>query len=96
MIIQITFIFSIVIHSCIYVAQLADAEATTNAFFGRGTRFIFLDDVHCRGNETNLDDCPHNGVGVHNCVHSEDAGVICSPGKLCIVCMLKWLQYIYQ
>ena len=39
-----------------------------------------MDDVGCRGNETNLNDCTDNGVGVHNCDHDEDAGVICSQG----------------
>ena len=34
----------------------------------------------CRGNETNLNDCTDNGVGVHDCNHDEDAGVICSQG----------------
>ena len=38
----------------------------------------FLDDVGCIGNETNLVDCPHNGVGIHECDHGEDTGVICS------------------
>ena len=47
------------------------------AIFVPGVGAIFLDDVGCRGNETNLVDCPHRGVGVHNCHHSEDAGVIC-------------------
>ena len=25
-------------------------------------------------------ECPHTGVGLHNCVHFEDASVICSDG----------------
>ena len=37
-----------------------------------------MDEVSCTGNETNLADCTHTGVGVHNCRHDEDAGVICS------------------
>ena len=45
---------------------------------GPGTGLIFLDNVECQGDETNLDDCTHNGVGIHNCDHSRDAGVICS------------------
>jgi len=50
--------------------------------FVRGVGPIFLDNVNCRGNETNLDDCGHNGVGVHNCIHSKDAGVICPEGAV--------------
>ena len=56
----------------------ADVTVRTN-IFGRGTGPIFLDDVGCRGDETNLNDCPHRGVSVHNCDHDEDVGVICSP-----------------
>ena len=43
---------------------------------------IFLDNVGCRGNETNLNDCTHNGVGVHECDHNEDAGVMCPQGAV--------------
>ena len=38
---------------------------------------IYLDDVHCLGNEAALFYCMHNGVGVHNCGHYEDASVVC-------------------
>ena len=45
--------------------------------FPGGTGAIHLDDLRCTGSESRLTDCPHRGAGVHNCVHSEDAGVRC-------------------
>uniref|UniRef100_A0A667ZVY0 SRCR domain-containing protein n=1 Tax=Myripristis murdjan TaxID=586833 RepID=A0A667ZVY0_9TELE len=42
-----------------------------------GTGNIWLDDLGCTGNERSIFDCPHNGVGVNNCNHGEDAGVQC-------------------
>ncbi|XP_022110410.1 deleted in malignant brain tumors 1 protein-like [Acanthaster planci] len=53
--------------------------ATSQASYGRGSGPILLDDLLCNGNEANLEDCPHRGIGVHNCGHNEDAGVVCSP-----------------
>ena len=47
---------------------------------------IFLDDVRCRGSELRLTNCTHNGVGVHNCGHHEDAGVVCNGKLAFIIC----------
>ena len=49
-----------------------------SAQFGPGVGVIHLDDVQCNGSELRLANCSHRGVGVHNCFHFEDAGVICS------------------
>ena len=46
--------------------------------FDNGDGLIWLDDVHCVGTERSLLDCPTaNPIGLHNCFHSEDAGVQC-------------------
>ena len=63
------------------------ANATDLPHFGPGTGFILLDSVNCTGNETNLMQCPHNGLGDHDCEPSEDAGVYCNAGKnICTYC----------
>ena len=40
-----------------------------------GTGPIWLDDLRCTGEETRLDQCPHNAH--HNCSHDEDVWVTC-------------------
>ena len=52
-------------------------SAQSDAYFGQGTGRIWLDEVRCSGSEVRLFDCPHNGIGRHNCGHHQDAGVIC-------------------
>ena len=38
-----------------------------------------MDNVDCSGYERSLNECEHNGYGIHNCaLDYEEAGVICN------------------
>ena len=66
----------------------ADSLALKGGFFVSGSQSqeILLDNVVCQGNESSLLNCGHEPVGVHNCDHSEDAGVRCEGvDTLCII-----------
>ena len=54
------------------------ADAREGATFGQGRGPIFLDNVGCNGTELRLTSCRNLGVGVHDCDHTEDAGVVCA------------------
>lgn len=54
-----------------------------SAQYGQGSGNIVLDDVNCRGPETFIRCCVHNGYMVHNCNHGEDVGVVCC---MCFFC----------
>ena len=56
------------------------SEAKGRAAFGRGKGPILLDDVACNGDEISLMSCRHQSID--NCLHSEDAGVVCNPPGL--------------
>ena len=60
-----------------YTVNIQNSVPFGNAAFGSGLTAIHLDDLNCNGTERRLADCRHSGVGNHNCLHSEDAGVLC-------------------
>ena len=76
-------------------AQLGYDHAVTVQDFSAGSGTIGLDNVDCAGSESTLLECGHNGWGVENCVHVEDAGVVCSNqtslGKHCNFTRLKFI-----
>ena len=53
--------------------------------FRPGSGEIWLDDLGCSGNESNLFDCTHSESGRHYCSHREDMGVVCD-GKCQSLC----------
>ncbi|XP_070585596.1 soluble scavenger receptor cysteine-rich domain-containing protein SSC5D isoform X2 [Erythrolamprus reginae] len=56
----------------------AAGSAPKGAHFGRGSGRIWMDNVNCEGTENSLQECQANTQGTNNCVHDQDASVICS------------------
>ena len=48
-----------------------------NSYYGAGSGSIWVDDINCLGNETNLGACSRKPWGVNDCDHTEDASVMC-------------------
>ena len=48
------------------------------ARFGRGKGPIWIDGIRCTSRSASfISECEHNGWGIHDCTHAEDAGVCC-------------------
>ena len=58
-----------------------DPKALPSSLYGPQNGSVLLYNVNCTGREGSLRDCPHGGVGRHDCHSDEIASVICSDGK---------------
>lgn len=72
------------VYPCVYqyvcvCACSGTAKAWVGAYFGAGVGRVLLDEVSCTGNELSIEQCPKTAWGEHNCDHTEDAGVSCTP-----------------
>ena len=63
---------------CRQLGYLRALSVTGEASFGAGVGRIWLDDVECMGSEENITFCTHQGWGITNCDHGDDAGVVCT------------------
>ncbi|WAR13531.1 LOXL4-like protein, partial [Mya arenaria] len=46
-------------------------------FYGLGNGSVWLSNLHCTGNESNLGECTSSEWGVHHCSHEQDVSVAC-------------------
>ena len=78
---------------CRQLGYIGATSAPGLAFFGAGRGPIHYDNMACTGREARLADCSHRGIGIHNCGHGEDAGVVCdntqSELNLCLFSFLN-------
>ena len=79
---------------CPYESQITfynvDTLAAESALYGEGEGPILVDGARCVGDEVSLLACRAEELGLHNCDHDEDAGVLC-PGMTLLehVCLFS-------
>ena len=64
-------------------------KAIPGSYFGYGDGPVWLSDVGCYGNESDVSECAKGWSGGVNCDHGRDAGVVCT-------CKYIWLLKLPQ
>lgn len=60
------------------ICKMLGFSSVSNTFNSApGSGPIWLDDLACTGQESDVFDCASAGIGRNNCQHTEDAGVQC-------------------
>ena len=81
----------VVVYYILCHCNLSVVTPVKKSYFGAASSIpIHLDNVMCSGNESYLFNCSSLPIGLHNCQHSEDAGVIC--GGTCAVCTYMCIE----
>lgn len=60
-----------------YSINISGSIAHRGAYFGMGSGPIFLEQLSCSDDSSNLLQCARPPLGLHTCDHSQDAGVTC-------------------
>jgi len=72
------------------IAMYSVVTPVKKSYFGAASSIpIHLDNVMCSGDELHLFNCSSLPIGLHNCQHSEDAGVIYGGTCAVRICVLK-------
>ena len=75
---------------CIALYFSSGAQPKSDAYYGQGYGTIFLDDVRCIGNETDINECSHKPWTANDCDHSEDVGVYCTHAGMILLLFTVW------
>jgi hypothetical protein len=60
--------------------DLGYQSAKSTSIVGKGSGYVLLDGIKCKGDEASIMLCSHRGLNYHRCDHSQDVGVVCSNG----------------